>query len=83
MTLVEGTAAYAEWLESSVPSYTKMYLFSVQNPDDILAEEAKPDLKEMGPYTFRYCIYNSGLMPLILIVLFAWDHKPTLYLNNS
>ena len=55
MTLVEGTAAYSEWLESSVPVYTKMYLFSVQNPDEILEQKAKPELKEMGPYTFRYC----------------------------
>ena len=59
MTLVEGTAAYTEWLKSSLPVYTRLYLFSVMNPNDILTKRAKPVLKEMGPYVFKYVKQNE------------------------
>eukprot|EP00095_Tigriopus_kingsejongensis_P012252 maker-scaffold472_size162276-snap-gene-0.29 protein:Tk12252 transcript:maker-scaffold472_size162276-snap-gene-0.29-mRNA-1 annotation:"hypothetical protein DAPPUDRAFT_303163" len=53
MTIKEGTPAYKEWMATSVPIFTKMYLFSLQNPDETLAKTEKPKLIQRGPYTFR------------------------------
>lgn len=49
----EGTIAHKEWMQSSVPVFTRMFLFSIENPREFLVGGAKPVLTEMGPYTFR------------------------------
>ena len=56
MSIVEGTPAYKEWSASSLPLYTKIYMFSITNPNETLAKLEKPDLRQMGPYTFRFAI---------------------------
>lgn len=39
------------WEESPVPIPLRIYLFNVTNPDEVDAGE-KPNLQEVGPYTF-------------------------------
>ena len=49
-----GTVMYKSWTDSPLPMYLRFYLFNVTNTDDVVRHQAKPDLVEMGPYTFTY-----------------------------
>ena len=53
MRLVPGTNGYDIWVDTTaVPVFAKFYLFSVENPQD-LVKGNKLRLRELGPYTFR------------------------------
>ena len=54
MTLTDGSPAYDAWQEADYPTFMKVYLFSVSNSRDVEKKGAKPHIKEMGPYIFRY-----------------------------
>ncbi len=56
-----GTVMYKTWTDSPVPMYLRFYLFNVTNTDDVVRHQAKPDLVEMGPYTFTYVAISSIL----------------------
>ena len=49
----EGTACYKAWQETPIPVYTKFYFFDMLNAEDFVMNQAKPVVKERGPYTFR------------------------------
>ena len=62
MTLTEGTPAYDAWQVADYPTYMSVYLFSVANSKDVEKKGAKPIIKQMGPYVFRYvCAANFCL----------------------
>lgn len=50
--LKQGSAAMSMW-ETSNQTKLKIYIFNVENPEEILKGE-KPIMKELGPYTFWY-----------------------------
>jgi len=52
LSMQPGTVMYKTWTDSPVPMYLRFYLFNVTNTDDVVRHQAKPDLVEMGPYTF-------------------------------
>ena len=47
-----GTVRYQAWTDPPLPVYMRVYMFNVTNTDDVILHQAKPDLVEMGPYTF-------------------------------
>ena len=53
MKLVEGTEIYAQWKEPTVPIYVNVYVWDLQNPDEV-EMGAKPSLVQKGPYTYRF-----------------------------
>lgn len=53
MVLKEGTNVYQAWKDSQMPSYMKVYFFTVLNPKSVTENGTKPMLKELGPYVFR------------------------------
>ena len=53
MTLIDGTPAYKVWKKTEEPSFLKIYLFHVVNPDDIVKNASKPYLIQKGPYVYR------------------------------
>ena len=52
--MTEGSPAFDAWQEADYPTFMKVYLFSVVNSRDVERKGAKPHIKEMGPYVFRY-----------------------------
>jgi hypothetical protein len=50
--LIKGTTVYEQWANQNNPVYLKIYLFDVQNAQQVLNGE-KPVLRERGPYTYR------------------------------
>ena len=52
--LTNGSTAASEFAHSSAPLYTTYYFFNVTNPEQVAKHGAKPILKEMGPYAYRY-----------------------------
>ena len=70
--MTEGSPAFDAWQEVDYPTFMKVYLFSVANSKDVERKGAKPHIKEMGPYVFRYeedKIFFSTFVVKILKVL--------------
>ncbi|XP_035225553.1 protein croquemort-like [Stegodyphus dumicola] len=44
---------YEYWRVIPVPIYARFYFFNVTNAKDVVQNNAKPYLQELGPYTFR------------------------------
>ncbi|XP_073727741.1 lysosome membrane protein 2 [Misgurnus anguillicaudatus] len=53
VTLTEGSKIFANWKNPPPPIFLEFFFFNVTNPDAFLKGEAKPQVTEMGPYTFR------------------------------
>lgn len=51
--LSPGNDAFGMWLHAPVPIYRKFYVFNVTNHEEYLATGAKPNLQQLGPYTYR------------------------------
>ena len=58
----EGTEAFKAWQATPLPVYSKIYFFSILNPEDVVVNHAKPILVEKGPYVFRL-VTPSGALP--------------------
>lgn len=52
LPIVKGTDAYDRYTNSSVPLQVKMYMFNVTNPNEVLNNNAKPNLAQIGPFSF-------------------------------
>ncbi|XP_075230022.1 sensory neuron membrane protein 2-like isoform X2 [Lycorma delicatula] len=52
LALKNGTTAWERWINTPVPIYLKVYMFTVINPEEI-SKGGKPKLKEVGPYVYR------------------------------
>uniref|UniRef100_A0A4W4HL71 Platelet glycoprotein 4 n=1 Tax=Electrophorus electricus TaxID=8005 RepID=A0A4W4HL71_ELEEL len=51
--LQPGTTAYKNWISAGAPLYRQMWLFDVQNPEEVVRNGSVPVLKQRGPYTYR------------------------------
>jgi hypothetical protein len=41
------------WKETPIPIYIDFYFFNWTNPEELLEENFKPALVELGPYRFK------------------------------
>merc|ERR1719312_367765 len=41
------------WEETPIDMYMRVYYFDCVNAEDVMQDNAKPLLKQVGPYTFR------------------------------
>lgn len=53
MALTNGTLGYTVWQDIPLPITQRLYFFNITNPDGFLRRREKPNLVEVGPYTFR------------------------------
>lgn len=52
MELRDGSFSYKNWIDIPIPMYIKYTMFNWTNPEDVHKPNYKPNLVEMGPYTF-------------------------------
>jgi lysosome membrane protein 2 len=51
--LVNGSDAFNAWKEPEAPIYLSHYFFNITNPDEVIYNNSKPCLQEIGPFTYR------------------------------
>ena len=47
MVVQEGSASYAAWASTPIPTYTKFYFFSMLNPRELFHKKEMPILEEV------------------------------------
>uniref|UniRef100_A0A6G1SEZ7 Lysosome membrane protein 2 n=1 Tax=Aceria tosichella TaxID=561515 RepID=A0A6G1SEZ7_9ACAR len=52
LPLIKGTDAYTRYTNSNVPLSVKLYMFNVTNPKEVAEQGAKPNLVQVGPFSF-------------------------------
>jgi len=52
--LKPGGLVYKEWVKASIPIYMQYFVFNLTNPDEVLAGLEIPNVKQIGPYSYRY-----------------------------
>ncbi|XP_005039253.1 PREDICTED: platelet glycoprotein 4 [Ficedula albicollis] len=51
--IVNGTAAFQNWLVPGSSVYREFWIFHVINPSEVIDEGAQPKFEQRGPYTYR------------------------------
>ncbi|NWV30572.1 CD36 protein, partial [Grantiella picta] len=51
--IVNGTAAYQNWVVPGSSVYREFWIFNVLNPSEVIDEGAQPKFEQRGPYTYR------------------------------
>jgi hypothetical protein len=52
LALSPQSTTFESWKESKFPVPIDIYLFNCTNPHQMMEEDFKPDLVELGPYRF-------------------------------
>ncbi|XP_028457860.1 lysosome membrane protein 2 isoform X2 [Perca flavescens] len=60
IVLVEGSRVFESWKTPPPPVYMEYFFFTVTNVDAFL-EGAKPEVKQVGPYTYREYRYKDNV----------------------
>ncbi|CAL1271603.1 unnamed protein product [Larinioides sclopetarius] len=53
ISLKNGTIGYNVWQDIPLPIYQRLYFFNITNADNFMRRREKPNLVEVGPYTFK------------------------------
>lgn len=61
IVLVEGSRVFESWKTPPPPVYMEFFFFNVTNVDEFLKGEAKPVVKQVGPYTYREYRYKDNV----------------------
>ncbi|KAM9077356.1 platelet glycoprotein 4 isoform 2-T9 [Megaptera novaeangliae] len=51
--LEEGTIAFKSWVKTGAEVYRQVWIFDVQNPEEVAVNSSKIKVKQRGPYTYR------------------------------
>ncbi|XP_051268495.1 lysosome membrane protein 2 isoform X1 [Dicentrarchus labrax] len=60
LVLVEGSRVFESWKTPPPPVYMEYFFFNVTNVDEFLGG-AKPEVKQVGPYTYREYRYKDNV----------------------
>ncbi|XP_026577864.1 platelet glycoprotein 4-like isoform X2 [Pseudonaja textilis] len=60
VVIEKGTIAYENWVLPGSPIYREIWVFDVQNPEDVMQNGSAPILKQKGPYTYRMRYIPKG-----------------------
>ncbi|XP_044030623.1 lysosome membrane protein 2 isoform X4 [Siniperca chuatsi] len=63
IVLVEGSRVFESWKTPPPPVYMEFFFFNVTNVKEFL-EGAKPEVKQVGPYTYREYRYKDNVSML-------------------
>lgn len=77
MTLEKGSKIYDDWVENPVTTYFQVWVFDIQNPEEVIERGDKPFLAERGPYTYRYHIFLNELKSCCFTVFATLDQSST------
>ena len=53
VVLQNRTPTFQAWLNPPAPIIIEFYLFNLTNPEAVLNEGAKPNLQQIGPYSYK------------------------------
>ena len=53
MALLPHNPSYPLWRDLNIPIYEKFYFFNVTNAEDVMDKGAKPNLSQVGPFSFK------------------------------
>ncbi|KAI5613211.1 lysosome membrane protein 2 [Silurus asotus] len=53
ITLAQNSRVLAGWINPPPPVYMQYFFFNVTNPQEFLDGKAKPNVTQIGPYTYR------------------------------
>lgn len=51
--LEEGTIAFQNWVKTGTAVYRQIWIFDVQNPEEVIMNSSHIKVKQRGPYTYR------------------------------
>ncbi|RUS82470.1 hypothetical protein EGW08_009776 [Elysia chlorotica] len=79
--LKKGGESYKNWKKTSTPIYFQIFVFDLQNPDEVLAGR-KPVVVQKGPYTYRerrekkdIAFYDNGTVAYREDQFFVFDRE--------
>lgn len=73
LILAENSTVANFWTKSPIEFSTNVYFFNWSNPQDFLNSSIKPELREVGPYTF---LLNTEKVNLV------WNDNDTVTYSN-
>ncbi|XP_069318379.1 platelet glycoprotein 4-like [Eulemur rufifrons] len=53
VVLEEGTLAFKNWVKADTEVYRQLWIFDVQNPQEVMVNSSNIKVKQRGPYTYR------------------------------
>ncbi|XP_045421193.1 platelet glycoprotein 4-like [Lemur catta] len=53
VVLEEGTLAFKNWDKAGTEIYRQLWIFDVQNPQEVMVKSSNIKVKQRGPYTYR------------------------------
>uniref|UniRef100_A0A8C8YI04 Platelet glycoprotein 4 n=1 Tax=Prolemur simus TaxID=1328070 RepID=A0A8C8YI04_PROSS len=53
VVLEEGTLAFKNWGKADTEIYRQLWIFDVQNPQEVMVNSSNIKVKQRGPYTYR------------------------------
>ncbi|XP_012936704.1 lysosome membrane protein 2 [Aplysia californica] len=61
LPIKNGTLAFGFWRDPPVPVQFGIYVFDVQNPDEVIAGKEAPSIVEKGPYVYRMHLHKEDI----------------------
>lgn len=84
IVLVEGSRVFESWKTPPPPVYMEFFFFNVTNVDEFLTNEAKPVVKQIGPYTYReYRVKDNVSMVDGDLKVSAYNTKSFVFLREK
>jgi len=84
-----GNEAYKNWYSPPAPVFMQYYVFNYTNVDEIVHSKARPNVTQLGPYSYR-CVYWLVITFLIwntcvikIIILTFWHSLLTTLLIKT
>lgn len=65
IVLVEGSRVFDSWKTPPPPVYMEFFFFNVTNVKEFL-EGTKPEVEQVGPYTYRY---GNGMWNHVFVII--------------
>ncbi|XP_053200469.1 platelet glycoprotein 4-like [Panonychus citri] len=62
LVLREGSETYENWKQVPVPLYNRYYFFNIRNANEVERFGAKPELEEIGPFTYRVLLSKHNIV---------------------
>lgn len=56
-----GSPIYELWRDTPVPIYQRFYMFNITNAADVERSGAKPNVQEIGPFTYRMKLQKNQI----------------------
>ncbi|XP_015795813.1 sensory neuron membrane protein 2 [Tetranychus urticae] len=62
IVLSNGSALFTFWKDMPLPVFHKFYFYNITNPSEVENDGAKPNLVELGPFTYRLKTHNTPII---------------------